>query len=69
MQLTTFKAGLKSKEFLVALRKSPPESMEEMLLKTQKYMNAEDALASIKLGANVERREISERTQKERNGK
>lgn len=69
MQLTTFKAGLKSKEFLVALTKSPPESMEEMLLKTQKYMNAEDALASIKLGANVERREISERTQKERKGK
>ena len=48
---------------------APPESMEEMLLKTQKYMNAEDALASIKLGANVERREISERTQKERKGK
>ena len=43
--------------------------MEEMLLKTQKYMNAEDALDSIKLGANVERREISERTQKERKGK
>ena len=69
MQLTTFKAGLKPKDFVVALAKSPPRSIAEMLLKAQKYMNAEDALASIKLGANVERREISERTQKERKGK
>ena len=41
MQLTTFKVRLKSKEFVVALAKSPPRSMEEMLLKPQKYMNAE----------------------------
>ena len=33
VQLTTFKAGLKSKEFVVALATSPPESMTEMLLK------------------------------------
>ena len=32
MQLTTFKVGLKSKEFVVTLAKSPPESMAEMLL-------------------------------------
>ena len=33
VQLTTFKAGLKSKDFVVALAKSPPGSMAEMLLK------------------------------------
>ena len=48
VQLTTFKAGLKSKEFLVSLVKNPPKTIVEMLLKAQKYMNAEDALATIK---------------------
>ena len=47
MQLTTFKAWLKSKEFVVTLEKSPLESMAEMLLKAQKYMNAKNALAAI----------------------
>ena len=46
--LTTFKAGLKSKEFVVSLTKNPPKTMVEMLLKAQKYMNAEDALVAIK---------------------
>lgn len=35
---------------MVALAKSPPESMKEMLLKAQKYMNAKDALAVIGMG-------------------
>ena len=48
MQLTTFKAGLKSKEFVVSLAKNPPKTMAEMLLKAQKYLNVEDALAAIK---------------------
>ena len=48
VQLTTFKAGLKSREFVVSLAKNPPKAMAEMLLKAQKYMNAEDALAAIK---------------------
>ena len=48
VQLTTFKAGLKSREFVVSLTKNPPKTMVEMLLKAQKYMNAEDALAVIK---------------------
>ena len=47
IQLTTFKAGLKSKEFMVSLVKNPPKTITEMLLKAQKYMNAEDALAVI----------------------
>lgn len=51
VQLTTFKAGLKSKEFMVALVKSPPRSMAKMLLKAQKYMNVEDALAAIETRA------------------
>ncbi|XP_075658918.1 uncharacterized protein LOC142628762 [Castanea sativa] len=48
VQLITFKARLKSKEFVVSLTKNPPKTMVEMLLKAQKYMNAEDALAVIK---------------------
>ena len=48
VQLMTFKAELKSKEFVVALGKSPSQTMAEMLLKAQKYMNAEDSLAAIR---------------------
>ncbi|XP_050278164.1 uncharacterized protein LOC126719677 [Quercus robur] len=43
-----FKAGLKSRQFMVLLVKNPPRMMVEMLLKAQKYMNVEDALAAIK---------------------
>ena len=56
-----FKAGLKSKDFVVALAKSPPESMAELLLKAHKYMNAEDTLATIRVGvAQGNRRDIQE---------
>ena len=48
VQLTTFKAGLKSREFVASLAKNPPKTMAEMLLKAQKYMNTEDALAAIR---------------------
>ena len=48
VQLTTFKARLKSREFVVSLAKNPPKTMAEMLLKAQKYMNTEDALTAIK---------------------
>ena len=48
VQLTTFKVGLKSREFVVLLVKNLPKTMAEMLLKAQKYMNAEDALAAIR---------------------
>ena len=47
VQLITFKVGLKFREFVTALAKSPPNTMAKMLLKAQKYMNAEDALAAI----------------------
>ena len=47
VQLTTFKARLKSREFVVSLAKNPPKTMAEMLLKAQKYINAEDTLAAI----------------------
>ena len=39
---------MKSREFVVSLAKNPPKTMAEMLLKAHKYMNAEDALATIK---------------------
>ena len=48
VQLTTFKAGLKSREFVASLAKNPPKTMAEMLLKAQKCMNAEDALTAIR---------------------
>ena len=48
VQLTTFKAGLRSEDLVASLAKNPPKTMTEMLLKAQKYMNAEDALAAIK---------------------
>nr|XP_023911602.1 uncharacterized protein LOC112023219 [Quercus suber] len=48
VQQTTFKAGLKSREFVASLAKNFPKTMVEKLLKAQKYMNAEDALAAIK---------------------
>ena len=47
VQLTTFKAGLKSREFVVSLAKNPPKTMAEMLMKAQKYINAEGALVTI----------------------
>ena len=48
VQLITFKARLKSKEFVMSLVKNPPKMMAEMLLKAQKYMNVEEALAAIR---------------------
>ncbi|XP_050242309.1 uncharacterized protein LOC126691300 [Quercus robur] len=48
VQLTTFKARLRSKDLVASLAKNPPKTMAEMLLKAQKYMNAEDALVAIK---------------------
>ena len=35
---------------MVSLAKNPPKMMVELLLKAQKYMNAEDALAAIRDG-------------------
>ncbi|XP_030970585.1 uncharacterized protein LOC115990960 [Quercus lobata] len=48
VQLTTFKARLRSRDLVASLTKNPPKAMAEMLLKAQKYMNAKDALAAIK---------------------
>lgn len=47
VQVTTFKVELKSRVLVVALVKSPPQTMVEMLLKAQNCINAEDALAAI----------------------
>ena len=47
VQLTTFKVGLKSRDFVASLAKNPPKTMAEALLKAQKYMNAEEALVAI----------------------
>ncbi|XP_065620078.1 respiratory burst oxidase homolog protein C-like [Quercus suber] len=67
VQLTTFKAGLKSRELVSSLAKNPPKTMAEMLLKAQKYMNAEDALAAIRDEGRMEdkgKREDDRRGQK-----
>ena len=47
VQLTTFKAGLKSRDFVASLAKNPPKTMAEALLKAQKDMNAKEALMAI----------------------
>ena len=47
VHLTTFKAGLKSRDFVVSLAKNHLKTMAEALLKAQKYMNAVEALAAI----------------------
>ena len=48
LQLTTFKAGLRSRDLTASLAKNPLKTMAEMLLKAQKVMNAEDAVTTIK---------------------
>ena len=47
VQLMTFKVGLKSRDYVVSLAKNPPKTTAEALLKVQKYINAEEALAAI----------------------
>ena len=48
VQLTTFKARLRSRDLVASLTKNPPKTMAKMLLKAQKYMNAEDVVAAIR---------------------
>ena len=48
VQLTTFKARLRFRDLVALLAKNPPKIMAEMLLKAQKYMNTEDAVAAIR---------------------
>ena len=48
---------MKSREFVVSLTKNPPKTMAEMLLKAQKYMNAEDTLTAIKTKKSPMKRE------------
>ena len=38
---------MKSRDFVASLAKNPPKTMAKALLKAQKYMNAEEALATI----------------------
>ena len=42
--LTTFQVGLLPGDFFFSITKSPPKTVMEFLRKTQKYMNAEDAV-------------------------
>ena len=48
VQLTTFKARLRSRDLVASLTKNPPKTMAKMLLKAQKYMNVEDVVAAIR---------------------
>ena len=68
VQLMTFKAGLRFRDLVASLTKNPPKMMVEMLLKAQKYMNAEDALAAIKdvekPGDGTRRKDDERRSQK-----
>ena len=68
VQLTTFKAKLRSRDLVASLAKNPLKTMTEMLLKAQKYMNVEDALAAIKdiekPGDGIRRKDDERRGQK-----
>ena len=68
VQLTTFKAGLRSRDLVASLAKNPPKTMAKMLLKAQKYMNTEDALVAIKdiekPGDSIRRKDDERRGQK-----
>jgi len=69
VQLTTFKAGLKFREFVVSLAKNPPKTTTKMLLKAQKYMNAEDALTTIEgVEKPKEKRKRRKKTEKDEKG-
>ena len=48
VQLSTFKARLRSRDLVASLMKNPPKTMAKMLLKAQKYMNAENVVAAIR---------------------
>ena len=65
VQLATFKAGLRSRDLVASLVKNPPKTMAEMLLKAQKYMNVEDAIAAIR---DVEKPGAKGRKDEERRG-
>ena len=65
VQLTTFEVGLKSRKFVATFAKSLPQTMAEMLLKAQKYMNVKDALAAIR---NKEKPREREEKREERRG-
>ena len=68
VQLTTFKAKLRSRDLVASLAKNPLKTMTEMLLKAQKYMNVEDTLAAIKdiekPGDGIRRKDDERRGQK-----
>lgn len=44
--LTVFIGGLLPTKFLFSLSKSPSSSMAELMLRAQKHINAEDAMAA-----------------------
>ena len=59
----TFKARLKSKEFMVALTKRPPQKIAKMLLKALKYMNTKNAVAATR--RSLEREKKREKTRRD----
>lgn len=62
--LTTFMSGLLPTKFLFSLFKSPLSNMAELMLRAQKHMNAEDAMATRRDQEN-ELRELSKRKKDE----
>ena len=50
---------------MASLAKNPPRMMAEMLIKAQKYMNTEDAIAAIR---DIEKPEDKGRKEDERRG-
>ena len=70
--MTTFLGGLRSSSFLFSVMKHPPRSMQELLAKAQKYMNAEDitrARRGESSRTGEKRKEIDKDEKKETNNK
>ena len=44
--MTTFQAWLNNPDLVFSLRKTPPNSMTDLLFKAQKYINGEDTLTA-----------------------
>ena len=59
--LTAFMVGLRKGDFLYNLCKDPPETLSELMYKTQKHMNVEDAIESRDDPPPKKRKDINDR--------
>lgn len=54
--LTTLMGGLQPSRFMFSLSKSPPNTLEELMVKAEKHINAEEAMFARRGGGELEKR-------------